>query len=199
MRKCDAEMLVAEVRPAGASTGNETLCQEWSDADAETFIRAVYLQHGKQLLCYAARLLEGDWHRAQDVLQEAAIRAWRHAAERGGALQAMRPWLFTVVRNLVIDRHRARRLRPVTPDPLEDTVIAVADEVDRLLTTHMVADALGELTQQQREILRHTYFNGSSVAEVSQLLGIPQGTVKSRTHNALRALKRALTARGFHG
>ncbi|MGW5660083.1 sigma-70 family RNA polymerase sigma factor [Streptomyces sp. NPDC003758] len=191
--------IVAEVRPAGAPTRNEALCREWSDADAETFIRTLYLQHGKPVLWYAARLLEGDWHRAQDVLQEAAIRAWHYSAKRGGAPQAMRPWLFTVVRNLLIDSHRARILRPATPDPLEDTVIAVADEVDRLLTTHMVADALGDLTEQQREILRLMYFNGTSVAEVSERLGIPQGTVKSRTHNALRALKRVLAARGFHG
>ncbi|MGW3150937.1 sigma-70 family RNA polymerase sigma factor [Streptomyces sp. NPDC001177] len=193
-------MLVAEVRPDGMPpTGELPPASEKSDADAEAFFRTLYLQHGKQLLWYAVRLLRGDWHRAQDVLQEAAIRAWRHVEQLGDSPERMRPWLFTVVRNLVIDSLRAQRLRPAIPDPLENTVIAVADEVDRLLTTHVVADALGDLTEQQREILRHMYFNGISVAQASEILGIPQGTVKSRTHGALQALKRALTARGVHG
>ncbi|GAB2617951.1 sigma-70 family RNA polymerase sigma factor [Streptomyces capparidis] len=168
-------------------------------ADAETFIRAVYERHGTLLLRYAARLLGGDWHRAEDVLQEAAIRAWRHAERLGAEVGEMRPWLFTVVRNLVIDDHRARTLRPADPDPLDTTDIPVADGVDRLLTSQVVLEALGDLTGQQREILRHVYFEGSGVARVAEVLGIPEGTVKSRTYYAVRAMRRALLARGVDG
>ncbi|MEV5435990.1 sigma-70 family RNA polymerase sigma factor [Streptomyces sp. NPDC052682] len=168
-------------------------------ADAEVFVRVLYAQHGKPLLRYAARLLGGDRHRAEDILQEGAVRAWRHAGRLGTAPETMRPWLFTVVRNLVIDDYRARALRPVLPEALEDTDVAVADEVDRLLTVHVVEEALTDLTDQQREIIRHIHFDGSSVERVSRLLGIPKGTVKSRTYYAMRSLRRALAARGVHG
>ncbi|MGW3151905.1 sigma-70 family RNA polymerase sigma factor [Streptomyces sp. NPDC001177] len=165
--------------------------------DSETFISAVYEQHGKLLLRFAARMLGGDWHRAEDVLQEAAIRAWRHAGVLGSSPVGLRPWLFTVVRNLAIDDYRARTLRPVEADGLNDTDVAVPDDVDRLLTQWVVSEALQDLTDQHREVLAHMYFNGSSVALASELLGIPPGTVKSRTHNAMRALGKALTARGL--
>lgn len=170
-------MLVAEARSAGtpAVGGGVLAARERSGADAESFIRAVYAQHGRVLLQYAARLLRGAWHGAEDILQEAIVRAWRHAGAPGTAPETMRPWLFAVVRNLLIDDHRAQALRPVTPEALED------------------------LTEQQREILRHMYFDGSSVAEVSVLLGVPRGTVKSRTYYAMRALHRALAARGVRG
>ncbi|MET9829244.1 sigma-70 family RNA polymerase sigma factor [Streptomyces sp. NPDC006385] len=194
-------MLVADVRPTGtpAMAGGALAAPERSGADAETFVRAVYAQYGKVLLRHAARRLRGDWHKAEDLLQEAVVRAWRHAGALGAAPEELRPWLFTVVRNLLIDEHRARTLRPTTPQALEDTDIPVADEVNRLLTGHVVTEALGDLTERQREILRHMYFDGGSVAQVSELLGIPKGTVKSRTYYAMRALHRALAARGVQG
>ncbi|MCF0077573.1 sigma-70 family RNA polymerase sigma factor [Streptomyces lomondensis] len=194
-------MLVAEVRSAGTPTvgGGVPAARERSGADAEMFVRAVYAQHGRVLLRYAARRLRGDWHRAEDILQEAVVRAWRHGGALGRAPETMRPWLFAVVRNLLIDDHRAQALRPVAQEALDDTDVPVADEVNRLLTGHVVTEALEDLTDQQREILRHMYFDGSSVAEVSVLLGVPRGTVKSRTYYAMRALHRALAARGVHG
>jgi RNA polymerase sigma-70 factor (ECF subfamily) len=135
----------------------------------------VYAQHGTVLLQYAARRLRGDWHRGEDILQKAVVPAWRHAGALDTAPETMRPWLFAVVRNLLIDDHRAQALRPVAPEALED------------------------LTEQQREILRHMYFDGSSVAEVSVLLGVPWERVKSRTYYAMRAPHRALVAPGVHG
>ncbi|MDQ0745819.1 RNA polymerase sigma factor (sigma-70 family) [Streptomyces africanus] len=131
--------MLQEARSAGTPTvgGGVLAARERSGADAETFIRAVYAQHGRVLLQYAARRLRGDWHRAEDILQEAVVRAWRHAVALGTAPETMRPWLFAVVRNLLIDDHRAQALRPVTPEALEDTDIPVADEVNRLLTEHV--------------------------------------------------------------
>ncbi|MER6712950.1 MULTISPECIES: sigma-70 family RNA polymerase sigma factor [unclassified Streptomyces] len=193
-------MPVTEVRPAEArAAGGVPAAPEHGGVDAETFIRAVYARHGTVLLRYAVRRLRGDWHRAEDILQEAVVRAWSHGGALGTAPETMRPWLFTVVRNLLIDDHRAQVLRPLAADALEDTDVPVADEVNRLLTGHVVTDALDDLTERQRGILRHLYFDGSSVAQVSELLGIPQGTVKSRAHYAIRALRRALAARGVDG
>ncbi|HEY5835601.1 sigma-70 family RNA polymerase sigma factor [Streptomyces sp.] len=165
-------------------------------AGCEAFLHALYEEYGGLLLRFAARLLDGDWHRAEDVLQEAAVRAWRHRDVLESQPEGLRPWLFTVVRNLVIDAHRASRTRPALSDSLEDVDPFVSDEVERLLTARVVTEALEDLNGQQREVLRQMYFLGSSVAQASDALGIPPGTVKSRTHHAMRALKKALQARG---
>ncbi|MFJ4696378.1 sigma-70 family RNA polymerase sigma factor [Streptomyces sp. NPDC088766] len=165
--------------------------------DCEHFVHVVYEQHGSSLMRFAARLLDGDWDRAEDILQEAAVRAWRHIGLLGRQEKGLRPWLFTVVRNLVIDDQRARQIRPVTAGPFEQAVIPVADHVERTLTRHVVTDALRDLTPQQRQILHHMYFRGDSVAEAAEALGIAQGTVKSRTYYAMQALRTALRDRGL--
>ncbi|MFK4106096.1 sigma-70 family RNA polymerase sigma factor [Streptomyces sp. NPDC019531] len=164
--------------------------------DAERFVRELYAEHGTALLAYAARRLDDDWHRAQDLVQEAAVRAWQHGPSLALSSEGIRPWLFRVLRNLVIDEHRARAVRPNVPHQLDDVVIPVGDDTDRVLTAHVVREALADLTEQQREVLHGMYFQGHSVNHVSRLLGIPPGTVKSRTYYAMRALKRALTTRG---
>ncbi|MFH9090008.1 sigma-70 family RNA polymerase sigma factor [Streptomyces sp. NPDC017673] len=168
-------------------------------ADAERFVRELYAEHGTDLLTYAARRLDNDWHRAQDLVQETAVRAWRHGPSLTLSADGIRPWLFRVLQNLVIDDHRARAVRPRAPHQLDDVVIPVADGTDRVLAVQLVREALADLTEQQREILHIVYFSGLSVNHASNLLGVPPGTVKSRTYNAMRALKRALVARGVLG
>lgn len=81
----------------------------------EEFVHDIYPHQGIALLRYAARLLNGDWHKGEDVLQEATVRAWAHYGTAATDSDSLRPWLFTVVRNLVIDQHRARRIRPPRP------------------------------------------------------------------------------------
>ncbi|MEU1212143.1 sigma-70 family RNA polymerase sigma factor [Streptomyces sp. NPDC005790] len=165
-------------------------------ADAERFVHELYAEHGTALLTYAARRLDNDWHRAQDLVQETAVRAWRRGPSHPLSADGIRPWLFRVLRNLVIDEHRARAVRPDVPHQLDDVVVPVGDGTDRVLTAQVVREALTDLTEQQREVLHGMYFRGHSVNHVSHLLGIPPGTVKSRTFYAIRALKRALGARG---
>ncbi len=164
--------------------------------DREEFLRILYDCHGSALLQFAARRLEGDWHRAEDALQELAIRAWHHADEIDQTAEAMRPWLFTVLRNLVIDGHRARRSRPPEMADPELGHFPVPDGVDRVLTSHVLTEALRDLRPSQREVLLHVHYLGRSVSQTAAVLGVPAGTVKSRTFYAARALRQALTDRG---
>ncbi|MFK0218416.1 sigma-70 family RNA polymerase sigma factor [Streptomyces vinaceus] len=164
---------------------------------SDDFLRALYDTHGSALTSFAARRLGGDWHRAEDVFQEAAIRAWQHAAQLDPGVEALRPWLFTVVRNLVIDGHRVRRSRPPEADDESLRRMPVPDGVDRTLTTHVVVDAMRDLTPFQREVLLHMYYMGRSVNQTAKVLGVPPGTVKSRTHYAMRALRAGLSSRGL--
>ncbi|MFI2351799.1 sigma-70 family RNA polymerase sigma factor [Streptomyces sp. NPDC019443] len=162
----------------------------------EEFVRAVYHHHAAPLLRYAARLLRGDWHKAEDLLQEATARAWKHFASDSTDAISIRPWLFTVVRNLAIDHHRARGIRPPETHSVDDLDLPVDDAIDNILTTQIVLDALGQLAPPHREILTLTYYHGYSVAQAATSLGIPPGTVKSRSYYALRALRDILHARG---
>lgn len=162
----------------------------------EAFIRALYEMHSRPLLGYALRLTNGDRQRAEDVVQETLLRAWRHPGTFERNPDAIRPWLFTVARNIAVDAYRARRARPpeAGPDGLE--VVAVDDDIDRALEAWQVTDALASLSVDHRRVLVETYYRGRSVAEASVELGIPPGTVKSRTYYALRALRLVLEERG---
>ncbi|MFF6816201.1 sigma-70 family RNA polymerase sigma factor [Streptomyces sp. NPDC012403] len=168
------------------------------DVSCDTFILTLYDRYGPLLLRYAARLLDGDWHKAEDILQETAARAWKHAHYLGTRDELVRPWLFTVVRNLVIDHHRSRKLRPLELMPVEE-LDAAWETPETLLTLHVVLEALQELTEQQRTVITLMYYLECSVAQAAEHLGIPPGTVKSRAYYALRALRKALEERGVVG
>lgn len=162
----------------------------------EEFVRALYAQHARPLLAYALRLCGGDRQRAEDVVQETLLRAWRHPEALERAVDAVRPWLFTVARNIAVDAYRARRARPYEAGPAALELIAVDDDIDRALEAWQVTDALANLTADHRRVLVETYYRGRSVAEAAAVLGIPPGTVKSRTYYALRALRLVLEERG---
>ena len=143
---------------------------------------------------YCARLT-GSVIEGEDIVQETLLRAWLHP--EAIADRPARPWLFAVARNLAFDAHRARKARPheVADSALE--LLPGADETDRVLESWAVGDALASLRPDHRCVLLETYYRGKSVAEAAATLGIPAGTVKSRTFYALRALKLALEERGL--
>ena len=158
-------------------------------------MQALHDEHASALWAYAVRLT-GDHAHAQDVVQETLLRAWRNQRVMSEQTQSLRAWLFTVARHIVIDDWRARRVRPEysTAEPPEPA--ARDDEVDAMLQSWVVADAVGTLSVEHRDVLLETYYRGRSVAEAARRLGVPEGTVKSRTHYALRALRLALEERG---
>ncbi|MFG3306657.1 sigma-70 family RNA polymerase sigma factor [Streptomyces wuyuanensis] len=150
-------------------------------------------EHGPALLSFLVGLTYGDRQRAEDLLQETLLRAWQHPEAFDAPYESMRPWLFTVGRRLAIDARRSRLARPAeigdgvlaaTPDP--------ADVTDRAVATLDVRAAVRSLSPEHRAVLVQIYFRGHSVAEAARVLGIPQGTVKSRSYHALRAMARSL-------
>jgi RNA polymerase sigma-70 factor (ECF subfamily) len=163
--------------------------------DDVTLMRQLHDEHAAALWRYCLRLTAGDRARAEDVVQETMLRAWRRLPDLDGTRMSLRPWLFTVARRIVIDEWRSQRARPeVAVAELPES--ASDDESDQLLLSWTVAEALTHLTAEHRAVLRECYFRGRSVAEAARRLGVPEGTVKSRTHYALRALRLALEEMG---
>lgn len=159
-------------------------------------MRMLYDQHAAALSRYALRLT-GDPARAEDVVQETLLRAWQHPEVVDDVSRSPRAWLFTVARNIVIDEQRSMRFRserrsgPATPDAVGPD--AVGSWLDRLL----VADAMARLSADHRAVVRRSYYQGWTTTQIAVDLGIAEGTVKSRLHYALRALRDALAEMGM--
>lgn len=153
-------------------------------------------EHASALWGYCLRLTGHDHARARDVVQETLVRAWRHQDRLEASRGSVRAWLFTVARNIVIDEWRTQRARSEVPVAELPESAPSGDRTDELLLSWVVADALLTLTPEHRGVLLECYYRGASVAEAAQRLGIPEGTVKSRTHYALRALRLALQEMG---
>jgi RNA polymerase sigma-70 factor (ECF subfamily) len=161
----------------------------------EGCIRALYTEHGGALRRCAVHLASGDRQRAEDLVQENRVRAWRQPEALAG--RPARPLLFAVARNLAVDSYRARQARPAELGEAAPSLLPSDDDADRMLESWAVADALVSLRPDHRRVLIETYYRGCSVAEAAATFGIPPGTVKSRTFYALKALKLALQERGL--
>ncbi|MGH2947577.1 MAG: sigma-70 family RNA polymerase sigma factor [Solirubrobacteraceae bacterium] len=163
-------------------------------APREAHLRALYDEYAGPLLGYVQGLLGEDRALAEDVVQETLLRAWRQGdrLERRHARQ----WLFTVARNLAVDRYRARRARPQETGEAPLRSLEAPDELERALLAWQLADALRALKPAHRQVVVELYYRDRSVAEAAAVIGVPEGTVKSRTYFALRALRRALEERG---
>ena len=161
----------------------------------ELLLRGLYDRYAASLWRFVLRLTGGDRARSHDVVQETMLRAWRTPSvldeERGSA----RAWLFTVARRIVVDEWRSARSRHelVIDEPPEQTQ---ADHVDAMLDTWIIGDALDRLSPEHRDVIVECYYRGRSVAEAAEVLRVPAGTVKSRTHYALRALRLTMQEMG---
>lgn len=158
-------------------------------------VRLLYDEHAGPLYAFCLRWT-GDAQRAEDVVQEVFLRAWRNLSHVDLQTRSVRPWLLAVARNVMTDLHRAQQSRPQLVDDGVLAQVPASDELDRAVESWQVAAALQRLSAEHREVLVHAHWMGRSVAETAAALGIPPGTVKSRTYYALRALRLVLEETG---
>jgi RNA polymerase sigma-70 factor (ECF subfamily) len=157
---------------------------------ADERLEMLYRLHCGPLFAYLVRVTMGDSRQAEDVMQETFLRAWRFLQQHSVEIESFRPWLYTVARHLVIDRLRARMARP-TEVVLSDLtrLPAPEDQIQRLVVQQSVRRALMTLRPEHRAVLVDVYYRGLTTVEVAEAHGIPVGTVKSRIHYGLRALR----------
>ncbi|MFJ4634024.1 sigma-70 family RNA polymerase sigma factor [Streptomyces sp. NPDC088847] len=153
------------------------------------FLDSVYNECAPDLLKYVVKLTGGDHHRAEDIVQETLLRAWsKYLSEDKDHI---RPWLFRVAKNIVIDEYRKSNSRPSEVE-LAELEISEPGGFEGILSEVVVSNALKNLSQAHREVLFETFFLGQTTEEASRRLNIPIGTVKSRMYYALKALQRHL-------
>ena len=163
------------------------------DADAT----AAFVRRFQNRVFGLALTMVGDRAVADDVAQEAFIRAWRHAASYDARRGSVATWLLTITRNLAIDALRAMRAKPTDPDVIaallpaapgsgpEGAVVAT-DEVRRIRA------ALEALPVEQRRAVLLARLSGMTAAEIGEHEGVPLGTAKTRVRSGLLRLRDAM-------
>jgi RNA polymerase sigma-70 factor, ECF subfamily len=166
-------------------------------ASEAALMKALYDEHAAVLWRYALRLT-GDASQAEDVVQETLLRAWQHPEVIGDTERSARAWLFTVARNMIIDDRRSARYRNVVGslDEAGAPEQSTPDDVNAALDRLLIADALVQLSPEHRAVIERSYYRGWTTAQIAADLEIAEGTVKSRLHYAVRALRLTLQELG---
>ena len=153
-------------------------------------LNELYDRYGKIIYSFAYRLTR-DTTLSEECVQDVFVTLWRRAADFDPTRAKLTTWLFVVARNRAIELGRQKNRRPELRDDLEPVgsapdpadLVAVTDESQR------VAEAMAELPEDQLAVLRLSYFDGLSHSEISEVIGIPLGTVKGRMRLALERLR----------
>jgi len=158
--------------------------------DPDAVIRQLYAHYAKALHGYVEPFCP-DRASADDIVQETFIRAWRHLPQLSADDRPVRPWLFRVARNLLIDANRAARARPTTVQgPIGE--VGTDSGLEEILDRQLVSAALQHLSSAHQTVLVETFYRGGTMAAVARELGIPHGTARSRLHYALDAMREQL-------
>ena len=180
-------------RAQQASWAERVLVERLAAGD-ESALADLYDRYAGFVFALAVRTLV-DRQAAQDVLQEVFVALWEHPERIRPERGTLRGYIGTVTHRRAVDvirreeslaRRELRAARLVADEP------DVAEAVIRADTAHRVQAALGTLPATQREALELAYFRGHTYRQVAEVLGIPEGTAKSRLRLALARIARSL-------
>jgi RNA polymerase sigma-70 factor (ECF subfamily) len=186
--------LILAVREQGedASDSMEQAAQEQASV-ASRAMRELHDVHSPPLLRFLLKLTQGERQLAEDLLQETFLRAWRSFDVLPTDVVEQRRWLFTVARRVAIDVARARKARPTEIGGADTSrVAAPGDAFEAVVAAQTIRKAMVTLSEDHRAVLVELFYRGLSMAEAAVALGVPEGTVKSRAHYALRYLREAV-------
>ena len=164
-------------------------------------LAGLYHRYGGAAYLLAYRI-SGQHQAAEDVVQDAFLKVWCSAGSYKAALGSVRTWVLSIVHNQAIDQLRAAASRRRTQELVELSAVTYQpndafDEVWLRSRKEQVREALKTLPPAQLEVIELSYFSGYAHAEISALLGLSLGTVKSRLRLAVKKIKDHFDARGM--
>jgi RNA polymerase sigma-70 factor (ECF subfamily) len=186
LRRSASIKVVTDAAPLADADLIERIASRDHDAFTE-----LYRRYARAVLGLALRRL-GDRGRAEDATQEAFASIWRSAARYDRQRGPGAPWLYTVARNAIVDGLRRTPEPAAEPPDLPSGEPGPADQAESAWTAWRVHRALETLPGREREVIELAYWSGLSQSEVADFLGIPLGTVKTRTRSALARLAEEL-------
>jgi RNA polymerase sigma-70 factor, ECF subfamily len=160
-----------------------------TDQNYEQRFVQIVRTHRSALLAYTGRLVGGDAARAEDVVQETFVRAWRRIDRLTPEQGSVNGWLRRVAYNIAIDGHRMRQVRPPEVELEHSDIASREDQAEEVLMAMMVDEMLGSIWPEHRAVLVEVYLHDRTATQAAAVLGIPVGTVKSRLYYALRTLR----------
>jgi RNA polymerase sigma-70 factor, ECF subfamily len=170
---------------------------ETGDADA---FAALYDRHSSAAFSLAYRMM-GERQASEDLAQDAFLKVWRGAGSYRVARGSVRTWILSIVHNRGIDQLRSHASRRRTQDKIEATAprsqpSEAFAETLRNSQRDQVREAMGTLPSEQLKILELAYFSGYTHVEISELLGLPLGTVKGRMRLGLKKIRDFFESKG---
>lgn len=180
-----------------AASSDEDLLELVSKGD-EQALAATYDRHSTPVYSLAMRIL-GDSAAAEDLVQEIFLHAWRRPAEYRPARGSVRTWLLTITRNRAIDQLRSRDASARRQTALENVEAtrshgSAGEEAEEGVLGQEARGHLRGLPEAQGQVLALAYYGGYTQNEISEMLELPLGTVKSRMRLGLEALRQRMGA-----
>jgi RNA polymerase sigma-70 factor (ECF subfamily) len=133
---------------------------------------------------------------AEDLAQDVLLNVWHHAGSYRPELASVSTWIFRIARNRFIDVVRRQRYVALSPDQAEiagdPPELGLDDALAQQQLNARVGQVLQELSAEQAEVIRGSYFSHESASQIAQRLNIPTGTVKSRLRAAMAHLQKRL-------
>ena len=170
----------------GRQVSDSDLITRIARGDAEAF-EDLYRRYSRSVFGLALRRLR-DRERAEDAVQDTFTSIWRSARSYRPDRGAAAPWLYAVARNAIVDRARSTvDVAAEAPDE-PSTEAGPAETAEAGWVAWRVHRAFAELPENERAVLELAYWGGMSQSEVAEFLGVPLGTVKTRTRSGLARL-----------
>jgi RNA polymerase sigma-70 factor (ECF subfamily) len=163
-------------------------------AGEEAALNEIYDQFASFVYGLALRVI-GDARAAEDVAQDVFVCIWERPDAFDPDRGSLRTWLGTLAHRRAVDhvrREEARRRRAIREASRSETTPDVEEMAMALVTAERVRTALATLPDDQRRAIQLAYFGGKTYRQVAEVLGIPEGTAKSRLRLGLRRIADAL-------
>lgn len=184
-------------RPSSAKvTSDETLIGLIANGDKDA-VRVLYARHNVRVFRFLLRIV-GDEATAEDLVSEVFLEVWRNAG-RFEARSQVSTWILAIARHKALASRRRRSydcLDDETCERMEDPADDPEVVVQKTERSALLQECLSQLSVAHRQVLDLVYYHEQSINEVSQIIGVPEGTVKTRVFHARKRIAELMAERG---